>query len=770
MRILFVGDIDDTPGLEAASILIPKLKNEFEPDIIIVNGENAANGIGLDKKSAKIIIDSGADVITLGNHTWSNKEIYDIIDDPNYSILRPLNFPGNNPGKGYIIKNTKKGDILVVNAHGQESIVNILGKEIFSHMESPFHSLDVLVEKMKDKVKFIFIDFHAEATIEKMALGRFLDGRVSAIVGTHTHVTTADETIMSGGTAYITDVGMTGDIDSVAGCVPIEVIEQYRTIRPTRWRGATGDPVLNGVIIDVDDNTGKALKIFRVKRKLLNDIEELKLPNEFLANLMNKLVNMESIDETGSKIVNVIMKKCNIPIGAFIEKSSVGLNIRYSNINEREFALLEKSINENCIENNCIVNGFNIISFKDNENPNLLYNIVLKSYKKVILDPVFKTIIINLYGKLRKEKLLMQTNDELSVLYEIGRDISKTIELYGEDGLLNKIMKITTKVMQAESSSIILYDEGMDDLFFVVGIGEKGDAVKKVRLKKNQGIAGWVLQNGESAIVPDTSKDGRFFGGTDKETEYKTNSLIAIPMKIHDKVIGVLEVLNRIGEIPFNEKDLMLLENIANQAAYAIHNGLLFDRIKSLYKSIVELLANTMDSKDSYTHGHSRRVAEYSVKIAKVAGFNEKFVQDIEIAALLHDIGKIGIRDAILCKPGALTSEEYEIIKDHPVISAKIIEPVDFLKNLTATIKHHHEKYDGTGYPDGIKGEDIPVGARIIAVGDAFDAMTSDRPYRKGMDAELAFEELEKNKGTQFDPVFVDYFIKIYKKQGKTAD
>jgi putative nucleotidyltransferase with HDIG domain len=234
-------------------------------------------------------------------------------------------------------------------------------------------------------------------------------------------------------------------------------------------------------------------------------------------------------------------------------------------------------------------------------------------------------------------------------------------------------------------------------------------------------------------------------------------------MKVQDKVIGVLEVLNRIGEIPFNEKDLMLLENIANQAAYAIHNGQLFDRIRTLYKSIVELLANTMDSKDSYTHGHSRRVAEYSVSIAKIAGFDEKFIQDLEIAALLHDIGKIGIRDAILCKPGALTREEYEIIKDHPVISAKIIEPVDFLKDLSDTIRYHHEKYDGTGYPDGIKGEDIPVGARIIAVGDAFDAMTSDRPYRKGMDIELAIEELIKNKGTQFDPYFVDCFIKILK-------
>jgi len=766
MRILFIGDIDDSPGLEAIKSLLPDMRKELRPDFVIVNGENAANGVGINKESYDIISSLGVDLITLGNHTWSNREVYSLMEKEDCIILRPINFPEGNPGKGMTILEKGGKRLAVMVFHGQESIINILGKEIFSHNVNPFILADKVMDELDEQIKCRFVEFHAESTIEKLAFGNHLDSRVSAVVGTHTHVTTADEKILSGGTAYITDVGMTGAADSIAGVDKEMVIKQYLSVKPAKLKGARGEPEINAVVVDVDEKTGKAYDIFRLKRRLSGNVIQISAEPGLFTRFLSNVVKLDSLNSVARYLMTYLHKKTNIHKIAFLERDCYQVITRYSSMDEDELEKIRIEL-KNPKTGERFINDHFVMTYRDIENPELYYSMVFNTRRKIRFEKMLIEIFRSLYSRLRKEKLLIQTNDELSVLYEVGREIATTIELNGEDGLINKIMKATTKVMNCESSSVIMVDDRSQELYFIVGIGEKGEKIKEIRLKKGQGIAGWVAETGNSAIVPDTSKDKRFFKDADHHTDYDTRSLIAVPLRSKGKVIGVLEVLNRKGEILFNEDDLYLLEAIAQQASNAIENAKLYERIKFLYKSTVEVLANAMDSKDAYTHGHSRRVAAYAVDIAKALGMNDTQVGDLEIAALLHDIGKIGIRDSILCKPGRLTKDEYEIIKTHPVISGKILEPVDFLKGLIPVIRYHHERYDGNGYPDGLKGEDIPLGARIIAVADTFDAMTSDRAYRRGLPPDIAKKELVENSGTQFDPRLVEIFIEVFDRKYK---
>lgn len=188
---------------------------------------------------------------------------------------------------------------------------------------------------------------------------------------------------------------------------------------------------------------------------------------------------------------------------------------------------------------------------------------------------------------------------------------------------------------------------------------------------------------------------------------------------------------------------------------------------ENLFASSIRALANSIEARDFYTRGHSERVTEFSVKIARAMGMNDEKLEKIRYAALLHDIGKINVPEDILHKPGKLTDEEYNIMKQHPVQGAKILRPVEEFREILPFLYHHHERYDKKGYPTGLGGQEIPLGARILAVADSFDAMTSDRPYRKGMEIDKAIDELERNKNSQFDPEIVDVFVKIIKNDGE---
>ncbi len=249
-----VGDVVGKPGRKAVSVLLPELRKKHDIDIIIANGENASGGIGLTPETAQELFKFGVDVITSGNHIWHHKEIVPYIEtEPR--IIRPLNMPPGVPGRGYII--TEK-----------VMVVNLMGRVFLGHFDCPFRAMDSLLEEVNPRPSVVIVDFHAEATAEKIALGWYLDGRVSAVLGTHTHVGTVDAHVLPKGTAFVSDVGMVGASDSVIGDDVTSVIQRFLTMMPHRLSVGKGNPLFNSVLIDVDDGSGKALSISRLDLEL----------------------------------------------------------------------------------------------------------------------------------------------------------------------------------------------------------------------------------------------------------------------------------------------------------------------------------------------------------------------------------------------------------------------------------------------------------------------------------------------------------------------
>jgi metallophosphoesterase (TIGR00282 family) len=259
MNIMFIGDIVGSPGRQAVSALVGQFKKKKKIDFVIANAENAAGGSGITPDVADELFGAGVDVLTSGDHVWKKKEIIDLLSREN-RVLRPANYPKGDPGSGAVVVKTQDGLKI--------GVINLLGRVFLSTLECPFKTAQELIDDLKGKTSIIIVDFHAEATSEKIALGRFLDGSVSAVIGTHTHVQTADEQILSNGTAYITDAGMTGPFDSIIGRKADQILARFLTQMPTRFEMATDDIRLQGVVLDIDEKTGRALSIKRVHEKL----------------------------------------------------------------------------------------------------------------------------------------------------------------------------------------------------------------------------------------------------------------------------------------------------------------------------------------------------------------------------------------------------------------------------------------------------------------------------------------------------------------------
>ena len=249
-----IGDIIGRPGRRGIRALLPGLRDFYHIDLVVANGENTAGGFGLTLETAQELLNHGVDVITSGNHIWDQKEIVPHLESE-LPILRPLNYPPDTPGRGYLVL----GDVLVV---------NLLGRTFMQAVDSPFSTMDQLLAKLDPMPRIAVVDFHAEATSEKEAMGWYLDGRVSAVIGTHTHVGTVDARILSKGTAYLTDVGMVGPINSVIGSEPEDVLFRFLTQRPRRLVIASGPLRFNSVLIEVDPATGTALDIQRIDREV----------------------------------------------------------------------------------------------------------------------------------------------------------------------------------------------------------------------------------------------------------------------------------------------------------------------------------------------------------------------------------------------------------------------------------------------------------------------------------------------------------------------
>ncbi len=256
MRILFVGDVVAEAGRRVLKEGLRVLRESLRPDVIVANGENSARGHGLTPQCADRIFAAGADVITSGNHVWDRREVQRLLDD-DPRVLRPANYPDPAPGGGvYVLDHAAAGPL---------AVINLMGRLFMADVDDPFRAIDEILDEIDGRARLVLVDFHAEATSEKIAFGWHVDGRVTAVVGTHTHVATADERVLPGGTAYITDVGMTGPYDSVIGVDKQAVIERFRTQRPVRFTPAEGDARLCGVLIVADPETGRAASIERVQ-------------------------------------------------------------------------------------------------------------------------------------------------------------------------------------------------------------------------------------------------------------------------------------------------------------------------------------------------------------------------------------------------------------------------------------------------------------------------------------------------------------------------
>lgn len=350
---------------------------------------------------------------------------------------------------------------------------------------------------------------------------------------------------------------------------------------------------------------------------------------------------------------------------------------------------------------------------------------------------------------------------DLLILQEISLKINSKLNLHE---LLKLTMNLIKEKLNVEACSLMILDRNKKELVFEVALGEKGRDIQKYSIKIGEGIAGKVAETGKPIIANDVRKNPLFTPKFDYLTSFKTRSLLCVPLIHQDEMIGVIEVINKKNSEKFTVSDLKLLQAIANQASIAIKNAILYQELKDLFFDTIESLASAIDAKDPYTHGHSKRVSNISILIAKELDYSKDFVEKVKLAGLLHDIGKIGIEDRILLKQDKLTDEEYETIKKHPIIGKKILEPIDLLKDVIPGIEEHHERYDGSGYPKGLKGDKISLLGRIIAIADVFDALTSKRPYRDACDINTALEEINKLSGKHFDPYLVETFNKLYHK------
>jgi metallophosphoesterase (TIGR00282 family) len=256
VKILFIGDVVGKPGRRAVATLVPKLREERGIDFVIANGENSAHGAGLTASTVDALLTSGVEVITSGDHVWDQREIYGVIEhEPR--LVRPLNFPVSAPGKGSVV--------VELDGLPPVAVLNLIGRVFMPNTDCPFRAAEAEVTRLRQQTNVIIVDLHAEATSEKIAMGRFLDGKVSAVIGTHTHVATADEQILPKGTAYISDAGMCGPHDSVLGRDVNAVLQRFLTQMPQKMEVAEGNVALCGVIVDVDENTGRAQGIERIR-------------------------------------------------------------------------------------------------------------------------------------------------------------------------------------------------------------------------------------------------------------------------------------------------------------------------------------------------------------------------------------------------------------------------------------------------------------------------------------------------------------------------
>ncbi|HIE43581.1 MAG TPA: GAF domain-containing protein [Candidatus Omnitrophica bacterium] len=358
----------------------------------------------------------------------------------------------------------------------------------------------------------------------------------------------------------------------------------------------------------------------------------------------------------------------------------------------------------------------------------------------------------------RENRLLKKWKRQLFLMLRYSRRMSATIPV---DELLELIAQETREIMNADRCSVLLVDKMRNELW---GRVAHGMDTEQLRFPVDRGLAGFTARTGEVVNVKDAYKDLRFNPEIDRKTGYRTRSVLCYAMKNHlGEVIGVFQVLNKRRGY-FTHEDEELLRILSSQAAVGVENAQLYDDLKRSFESFINTLVVAIDARDPMTAGHSHRVTEYVLLIAEQIGISREELQLLRYAAILHDLGKIGVREAVLTKPNKLTEEEYNHIRSHAVFTHRILSEAYFqepLESIPVVASSHHERIDGSGYPNHLKGEAIPKLSRIIAVADVFDAITHKRHYRDSMPIQKAFSTIRGGGGTQFDSEAVRGFMSI---------
>ena len=350
---------------------------------------------------------------------------------------------------------------------------------------------------------------------------------------------------------------------------------------------------------------------------------------------------------------------------------------------------------------------------------------------------------------------MLQRLADYEMLLGIGVKLSATLDLLT---VLETALETAEQVCHAETSSIWELDEDKQELFFRVVRGRVAGEIRHLRVPMGHGIVGSVAESGRAEMVNDVIADSRWHGDA---KGFHTRAILTVPLQVQGSTVGVLQLLNPVGRDRFTEEDLQRLTLFAAVLAPPLQNARLHAAQERQFLKLVTALAETIDKKDPYTGGHVRRVVSYSVLLGAAFGLGRGQLKELWLAATLHDIGKIGVPDRILGKPAPLDTEEAEVMRRHTVDGAEIVSHLAN-PNVLVGVRNHHERIDGRGYPDGLREDELPLVARIIAVADTFDAMTTSRPYREGLPREKAAAEIIAAAGSQLCPRVVATFRELF--------
>jgi putative methionine-R-sulfoxide reductase with GAF domain len=356
------------------------------------------------------------------------------------------------------------------------------------------------------------------------------------------------------------------------------------------------------------------------------------------------------------------------------------------------------------------------------------------------------------------EHELQERLKEYESLLEVGVELAASLDL---NRVLGLALDRAEKLCRAETSSI--WEVDGDELFFRVVRGDAASAIRNLRVRIGSGIVGSVALSGRGELINDVSQDPRWRG--DLASSFRTRAILAMPLLAHGRVVGVLQMLNPVGRETFDARDFERMRLFAAPLGQAIENARLYQALKKQYLDTVTALAEAVEKRDPYTGGHVRRVVQYSILLGYEMGLDAEELDRLRISSALHDVGKIAVPDHVLRKPAPLDRDEALIMQRHTIDGAEIVARIPDLRYVLPGVRSHHERIDGKGYPDQLVDEQIPLTARIIAVADTYDAMTTSRPYRKALSHEIAVAEIRRSSGTQFCPTVVAAFDRMVERQ-----